>query len=58
MTQSFSFRYHPVLGTELHVVVGCATVAEAERAQLRVLAEIDRLEALLSTYRVDTPLSR
>lgn len=58
MAQSFSFRHHPVLGTELQVIVGCATAAVAEQAQTRVLEEILRLEAILSTYRVDTPVSR
>jgi FAD:protein FMN transferase len=58
VTPPFSFRYRPVLGTELHVVVGCETAELAERTQRRVLEEILRLEALLSTYRVDSPLSR
>jgi len=47
-----------VLGTELHVVVGCGSAALAEHAQQQVLDEIVRLEALLSTYRADSPLSR
>ena len=54
----YSFRYQPVLGTELHVVVGCTSAALAEHAQQQVLDEILRLEALLSTYRPDSPLSR
>lgn len=58
MTQSFSFRLRPVLGTELHVVVSCETAELAERAQQQVLEEVLRLEALLSTYDVDSPLSR
>ena len=58
MTQPFSFRYQPVLGTDLHVLVGCETASSAERAQQRVLEEILRLEAQLSTYRPDTPLAR
>ena len=58
MTQPFSFRYQPVLGTELHVLVGCGTAESAGQAQQRVLDEILRLEAQLSTYRPDTPLSR
>lgn len=56
--QPFSFHYHPVLGTDLHVIVGCETAASAEQTQMRVLEEILRLEALVSTYRADTPLSR
>lgn len=58
VAQPFSFRYHPVLGTELHLVVNCETEARAEHAQEAVLDEIVRLEGLLSTYRADTPLSR
>lgn len=58
MTPPFSFRYHPVLGTELHVLVACETAAAAEQAQQRMLDEVLRLETLLSTYRADSPLSR
>jgi len=58
MAQPFSSRYQHVLGTELHVLVGGGTEASAGQAQRRVLEEILRLEALLSTYRPDTPLSR
>jgi len=58
MTQSFSFRYQPVLGTELQVLVACETATSAKQAQQRVLGELLRLEAMLSTYRPDTPLSR
>lgn len=58
MAISFSFRYQPVLGTDLHVLVGCEAATAADLAQRRVLEEILRLEDLLSTYRVDTPLSQ
>jgi len=58
MKQPFSFRYQPVLGTELHVLVACETAKLAEQAQQRVLGEILRLEALLSTYRPESPLSQ
>lgn len=58
MTQPYSARFQPVLGTELHVLVGTADEVAAERVQKRVLGEILRLEALLSTYRDDTPLVR
>ena len=58
MPHPYSFRYQSVLGTQLHVIVGAETAAVAEPAQRRVLEEILRLESLLSTYRVDTPLSR
>jgi len=54
----FSFHYHPVLGTDLHVIVGGEPEARAEQAQGRVLDEIARLEALLSTYDVGSVLSR
>lgn len=58
MPEPFSYRYQPVLGTDLHVMVAAAGEAQAERAEARIIDEIRRLGALLSTYDPDTPVSR
>lgn len=57
MTRRFSFRQHPVLGTELHVIVVGQAGDSAQQAHHRVLGEISRLESLLSTYRDDSALA-
>lgn len=58
MAPPFSSRFQPVLGSDLHLLVGCEDRPLADLAQGLVLDEIGRLEAVLSTYRPDTPLSR
>ena len=51
------FREHPLLGTVVEVVVTGGTAANARAVSSVVVAEIDRLEGVLSAYRDDSELS-
>ena len=52
------FTHTPVLGTVVTVSVGQVDVATARSIDERVLAEMDRLESILSRYRHDSALER
>ncbi len=52
------FQHEQVLGTSLRMSVAGATPAQAEAAHAAAMAEIGRLEALFSTWRADSELSR
>jgi thiamine biosynthesis lipoprotein ApbE len=55
---SYEFHHENVLGTSLDLHVAAASEAAARRAESRVLAEIDRLNLIFSTYRPDSEFSR
>lgn len=54
----FDFHHENVMGTSLELWVRADQDVEARRAEGRVLAEIDRLSALLSTYDPASEFSR
>lgn len=54
----FTFRHDAVLGTSLELVVEARDAAAADAAEHAVLAEIDRLAAVASTYDADSEISR
>jgi thiamine biosynthesis lipoprotein ApbE len=54
----WSFQHEHVLGTSLEVSVRAGSLAAAEKAEAAVLAQIDRDEAGLSTWRADSEVSR
>ncbi len=54
----YAFSYDRVLGTSLDLVVDAARPADAVRAEAAVMAEITRLNAILSTYTADSEISR
>ncbi len=56
--EAFTFQHENVLGTSLELRVGAAGREEAEAAEARVLAEIDRLAAIYSTYAAGSELLR
>ncbi len=56
--RQFTYHYENVLGTALELRIVAAGVEQADAARLRALAEIDRLEAIFSTYRPDSELNR
>lgn len=51
-------RYDFVLGTSLDAVIAASSQQEAEACESSMLAEIDRLTAILSTYAPDSQISR
>ena len=53
-----AFYHDDVLGTSLEVIVAAADSAVARRAEEAVLAEIDRLAAICSTYDPASEVSR
>src|SRR5262245_52152536 len=55
---AFTFQHDNVLGTSLDLRVFAASREQAERAEGRVLAEIDRLAAIFSTYSETSEFSR
>jgi hypothetical protein len=57
-TGIWSFHHEHVLGTSLEVSVRAGNLVAAERAEAAVLAQIDRDEAGLSTWRADSEVSR
>lgn len=56
--EHYGFSYDRVLGTSLDLVVDAARPADAVRAEAAVMAEISRLNAILSTYTPDSEISR
>jgi thiamine biosynthesis lipoprotein ApbE len=57
-TNKWTFHHEHVLGTSLEVSVMAANQTDAERAENAVLAAFDHDEALLSTWRRDSEVSR
>jgi FAD:protein FMN transferase len=55
---TYHFAYEGVMGTSLDLYVLANTAATASDAEQAVLAEIDRLSRILSTYEADSVLSR
>lgn len=53
-----SFHHEGVLGTSMQLLVCGADDAAAGACERVVLAEVDRLDAILSTYRADSEVSR
>ena len=56
--EHYGFSYDQVLGTSLDLVVDAARPADAIRAEAAVMAEISRLNSILSTYTPDSEISR
>jgi len=56
--EAFTFQHENILGTSLELRVFTADPSAAERAEARVLAEIDRLSNLFSTYTPNSEFSR
>jgi len=56
--EEHSFAHDSVLGTSLELIVEAARPGDAVRCQVEVLAEIERLRAILSTYDPASEISR
>ena len=56
--QEFRFHRDHVLGTSLDLVVVASDAGVAERCDAAVMAEIDRLLTIISTYHPDSEISR
>jgi hypothetical protein len=56
--QPYASRHENVLGTTLDLVIRAETPAAADRAEAAVLAEIDRLAGILSTWDANSEFSR
>ena len=57
-TNKWTFHHEHVLGTSLEISVMAASRTDAERAEQAILAAFDHDEALLSTWRTDSEVSR
>lgn len=57
-TGIWSFHHDHVLGTSLEISVRATTLEGAERAESSILAQFDHDDALLSTWRADSEVSR
>jgi len=57
-TGLWTFHHEHVLGTSLEVSVRAASAADAERAEAALLAMFDHDDAVLSTWRADSEVSR
>src|ERR1700722_11167194 len=57
-TGIWTFQHEHILGTSLEVSVRAGSLVEAERAEAAVLAQFDRDDAVLSTWRGDSEVSR
>jgi FAD:protein FMN transferase len=57
-TQPYAFHETPVLGTSLDLQVTAGTKADADKAHAAVLAEIERLRKILSTYDAASDLGK
>ena len=55
---TWTFRHEHVLGTSLELKVRAANLAGAQQAEAAALAEIDRLERILSAWRPDSEFTR
>jgi thiamine biosynthesis lipoprotein ApbE len=56
--EDYTFAHDDILGTSLDMIVGAARPGDAVRCQEAVLAEIERLRAILSTYDPASEISR
>ena len=56
--ETFSYNHENVLGTSLELRVDASTEAVADAAEARVLAAVDRLAKVLSTYQADSEINR
>lgn len=56
--ESFQFAYDGVLGTSMDLTICAATQLDAEACNARMLSEIERLRAILSTYDSESEISR
>ena len=56
--ERYEFDHENVLGTSLGIVISSTNLDAAHTAETRVLAEIDRLALIFSTYNADSELSR
>lgn len=56
--ETFSFHHENVLGTSMELRVSTGSEASARKAETLVLAEIDRLTAVLSTWSETSEISR
>jgi len=56
--EAFTFQHENILGTSLELRVFTADQRSAERAEARVLAEIERLSGVFSTYSPTSEFSR
>lgn len=56
--ERYRFDHENVLGTSLGIAISCNDLAAAQAAEARILAEIDRLAIVFSTYDADSELSR
>ncbi len=54
----FTYHHDHVLGTSLDLTVAAATEADADAAEAAVLAEVERLRGVFSTYDPGSELSR
>jgi FAD:protein FMN transferase len=57
-TGIWTFHHEHVLGTSLEISVRATSLGDAERAEAAILACFDRDEAILSTWRADSEVSR
>lgn len=55
---TFAFHHENVLGTSLELRVRAQDLASAQRAEAAALAEFDRQDRILSSWRADSELSR
>lgn len=56
--ESFEFYHEHVLGTSLKIVIEADSSATADKAEALALQEIDRLDAIFSTYNAKSEFSR
>lgn len=57
-TQSYRFAHESILGTSLDLIVHASSPAQAVECEHRILAEIERLRMVLSTYDPTSEISR
>ncbi len=58
LAENFSYHHENVLGTSLEIQLEAKNSEVANRAEARILAEIDRLNAIFSSYNADSEFSR
>jgi len=56
--ETFAFYHENVLGTSLELRVSAESAQQAKAAETKVLSEIDRLSAILNTWKADSEISR
>ena len=55
---AWSFFHEDILGTSLEVKIRARSLAQARQCEAAALAEIDRLESMLSAWRADSEFNR